>query len=96
MIKKCDFYSSTGAYIIDEVKTTLPMVAVLKTNDKLIICGICGGVMSAKAKYCMGCGCRFKKVNRDEYEAIKRDYEMQNVVDRNQMNITDYLKGGNE
>ena len=96
MIKKADFFTSTGAYIIDEVKTTRPTVATLKANDKLIICGLCGGVMSAKAKYCMGCGCRFKKVNRDEYEAIKRDYEQQNVVDRNQMHINDYVRGGEE
>lgn len=56
-------------YIVKEEKILRPTVTVNRTGRglangerDLIVCGICGGVMSSKARYCMGCGAKFKPI----------------------------------
>ena len=68
-----------GEYIIKEESIMRPIVTVNRTGRGLangervlIVCGCCGGVMTYKAKFCMGCGAKFKQVKDiSEY----RDFE---------------------
>ena len=74
-MKKASF---NGEYIIEEVKVVRPTVTVNRTGGfatrekDLIICGVCGAVMSCKASFCMGCGAKFVKIkNPMQYERYK-------------------------
>lgn len=76
-MKKATFGSE---YIVEEKMVSRPTVTVNRTggfatNEKdLIVCGCCGAVETWKAKFCMGCGAKFKLVKDvsqyKEYEAL--------------------------
>ena len=73
-MKKANFIDE---YIVKEEMVKRPIVTVNRTGAlfrgerDLIVCGNCGGVMSAKAKFCMGCGAKFQLVkDKKIYEDI--------------------------
>lgn len=74
-----------GEYVVKEEKIARPIVTVNRTGRglangerDLIVCGMCGGVMSSKAKFCMGCGAKFKFIKDvsqyKEFESIAQGH----------------------
>ena len=71
-----------GEFILKEEKVTRPLVTVDKTgglfrgSNDLICCGMCGSIMSHKAKFCMGCGAKFEIIKDiAKYEQFESEYK---------------------
>lgn len=70
-----------GEYIEKVENIERPVVTVNRTGKRLatgetdlIVCGNCGAVMSYKAKFCMGCGAKFSKINSvDVYKRYEEE-----------------------
>lgn len=68
-----------GEYIINRERTDRPVVTVNRTGKglanketDLICCGMCGSIMTYKAKFCFECGAKFKKVKDvQEYRKLQ-------------------------
>lgn len=93
----------SGEFIVKEEVITRPVVTVLRDNNSfgsnekdLIICGVCGALNNYKKSYCGGCGAKFKRVTLEEAKKINAQIEEQenNELNKNQMNIFDYIKEG--
>lgn len=82
MVKRADF---AGEYVVETKTVNRPIMTVDRTGSRiangekdLIVCGCCGGLMSHKANYCMGCGAKFLKIkDKSKYTQYKYESEGQ-------------------
>ena len=103
-IKRAEF---SGEFIVKEEVVTRPVVTALRDKNAfacgekdLIICGVCGSLVNYKAKYCCGCGAKFKRINLEEAKKmdaqIKSEGHGKTTGDlsdsKGQMDLEDWIK----